>query len=420
MSDIVIPAECLPVPVLGSQLRATLDADVSLQQRSDRVQAPVPGGHGYPSQAQGRVGKQRTTSLPFFFAGRFRNWPRGRKPSRAAPHTCCAVLAAIILCPLIGCKEKNYTTTYRVFSPSGKKVALKTYSQQSPFEYTISIQDRSSQVDLQPTPVMTGFVPNGYSGADVTLLSWRDDSHLDILSPEGSEVTAGRENVGSLFITYNRYDPKSSAASKDAEIVQKIRQITYESHEKSDGKLLNCSIVVQGTDAQKSRKIGVILNGVGVKLKDLQGEFGTFSATFFMSYAPNGDRESLTLTQVYVDGIPMSVDHLVPAIGPVQDATTNDYVSSLGIRLEGPSEYQTVKYGFLQPPVISSIFDRLRRGTLSVTYKLGRNDQSMTYKFDGPIDERTARTYQECEAKARIFLHPVGSTLRANNSNKEN
>lgn len=115
----------------------------------------------------------------------------------------------------------------------------------------------------------------------------------------------------------------------------------------------------------------------------------------------------------------MSVEGLAPAVGPAQDSTTNGYMKTPDLKLAESSEYQIVKFGFLQRPVISAIFDRLRRGSLGIIYKFGNNEQSVTYKFSAPTDSKTAKAYQECEEKARIFLYPVGSILSGSQDTKE-
>lgn len=344
---------------------------------------------------------------------------RRRCHDRMRPGVGYAALVAVIMCALTACEDEDYTTTYRVPSPSGTKVALKTYSQLSTFKYTVSIQEGASETDSQPTTVMTGFVPGGATGGDATLLSWRGNDHLDILIPDGGRTTISRVSVGSLSITYDHYDPKSSVEGKNDEGVHELQQVMYEAREKSDGHLLNCSIAVQGVDAQSRRRVGMVLNGVGVIRKYLQGEFGTFIASFFVSNIPIGDQNSLTLSQTEIEGIPMSVEGLAPAIGPAQDSTTNKYMKTPDLKLAGSSEYQIVRFEFLQRPVISAIFDRLRKGSLGVVYKFGNNEQSITYKFSAPIDSKTAKAYQECEEKARIFFYPVGSILLDSQDTKE-
>lgn len=330
-----------------------------------------------------------------------------------------AVLVAIFVCALTACEEEDYTTTYRVLSPSGAAVALKTYSQLSPFKYTISIQKGADQTNLQSTPVMTGLVPGGSLGADATLMSWRGDESLDVLIPIGGQAAISRESVGSLSVRYDRYDPKSSLTGKRPEQAEDLKRVVYEVGQKSESKSINCSIAVQGIDPKSSRTVGVVLSGLGIDLRYLQGEFGTFSAKFFVSNLSVADRKSLTLTQAEIEGVPIFDEHLAPIVGPLQDSTTEEYISSAGIRLSGSSEYQLVNYGNLQRPVISAVFERISAGKLAIKYGFGGGDETATYKFDMPIDEKSVRAYQECEAKVRIFLHPVGSLLQANRRAKE-
>ena len=322
---------------------------------------------------------------------------------------------ALLLCALAGCKEETYTSTFRVPSPSGKRIALKTYSQLTPFKYTISIQDGADHTNAQPTPVTTGFVPGGHLGADAALLSWHGDDALDILIPTEGQATAIRESVGGLSLRYIYYDPKLPFKSNGPEQVVTLENVEYETSQNVQGKSIVCSLAVQGVDPKSSRKVGVVLSGFGTNLRHLQGEFGTFAAAFFVSNTPIVGQETLTLTRVQIDGVPIFDEQLAPVLGPLQSSTVDRYIYDADIKLKGPSEYQLVSYGVLQRPVVSALFERFRNGSLIVAYELGNGGEITTYLFGAPVNEESVRAYQGCEAKVRIFSSPVGSLLQNDN-----